>query len=188
MKPLIKSLKPSIKLPLAEEQINKKIKSGVKEQIKKEIDTIVREINRKTIVYSILSAVGLFLVFAPLPQFVLYSLFFAMMPVIVYLLAEFIKSIRKFFDFIDNFDVKIKAIVESKIKKEKGTSLKSRIGFQLSGHDTESMANYLISCSVRELIYRFKEKKKFVVMRITAYTVIVLLFKEIFTNILKTLN
>ena len=188
MKPFIKSLKPSIKLSLAEKQINKKIKSAVKEQTKKEIDKIVREIHRKTIAYSVLSVVGLFLIFVPLPQFVLYSLFFAMVPVIFYLLTGFVKSIRKFFDFINNFDEKIKDIVENRIEKERKQSFKSRIGFQLSGHDNESIANLLISYSVRESIYQFKKEKKFIVIRITAYTVIFLLFKEIFTNILKTLN
>ena len=171
-----------------EEQINKKIKANIKEQIKKEIDTIDREIKKKTIVYSILSVVGLFLILVPLPSFFFYSLFFVMISIIFYLLAGIIKSIRKIFDFINNFDAKIKTIVENKIEKEKKQSLKNRIGFQLSGHDNESIANLLISYSVRELVYRLKKDKKSIVTRIIAYTVIVLLFKEIFTKILKTLN
>lgn len=188
MKSSIKSFKPSIKLPAAEEQINKKIKNSVKEKIKKEVDIIIREINKKTVIYSVLSVVGLFLIFIPVPEFILYILFFMMTPFIFYLLVEFIKSIKKIFNFIDNFDKRLKTIVENIIKKERPKSLKSLIGFQLSGHDKKSITNLVISYSVKELIYKLKKKKKIIFIRIAAYTVIVLLFKEIFIGILKTLN
>ena len=182
MKPSIKSLKPSIKLPLAEEQVNKKIKSEIKEHTQKETDKIIREINRKTIIYFVLSITGLFLIFVPLPPFIFYSLVFITILITVYLIKEFIKAIKKIFDFINSFDTKIKAIVENKIEKEKEQSLKNRIGFQLSGHDTKSLENLFISYSVRELVYQFKKKKQFIVTRIVAYIVAAFLFHQIFIN------
>lgn len=184
MKPSIKSLKPSIKLPFAEEQINKKIKENIKKQVEKEINKIFREIDKRTIIYFVLSIAGLFLIFAPLPSFVFYSLFFVIMLVVFYLLTGIIKSVKKFSGFINNFDTTIETVVKNKIEKEKKESLKNRIGFQLSGHDNESIANLLISYSIKELVYKFKEKKKSIVTRIAAYTIIVLLFKEVFTKIL----
>ena len=174
------------KLKIAESAVKKEIANQIEILIDKKITEIINEVNKKTIIYVIWSICGITLIFTDLnlPRTVFYIVFSIMMLVIGNLLGEFIKSLNTFFIFINNFNSEIKRIVKKEIKQTEKQSVLNQIGLWLSGQSNTDIENFCISYSIRELAKRFSKKKRVIVIRIVVYTIVVILFREIFSDIL----
>ena len=174
----------SIKLKPAEKAVHEKIHKSIKERIDQKTNNIVNEINKRTIVYALWSLAGILLIAISLPKILFYIFSFAMILFAVYFIAGFLQSLKQVFTFINSFDQEIEILVKKEIKTALGDSLKNKLGFQLSGQSYKDIENLCISYFVRELARRFKKHKRDILTRVAAYTVAVLLFKEVLFNIL----
>ncbi|MCY4512474.1 MAG: hypothetical protein OXB86_02155 [Bdellovibrionales bacterium] len=174
------------------EKVRKKVITGVKKKIDQKIPEIVKETDKKTILYALWSLAGLLLISINFPKAVFYVFSFLMILTAVYFLVGFIQSLRKFFSFINNFDQEIKKIVEKRIElveensdkdetdlwnKIKKTAKKAALRF--SGYDQKDIEDLCIAYFVRELAKRFKKYKRYILIKVVAYTIAVLLFKEV---------
>ncbi len=173
-----------IKLTITEKTVDKKIIDGIKKKIDQKTTEVVNEANKKTIVYASWSLAGILLMLLQLPKILFYILSFAMIGFAFYLLFKFFKSMMTVLNFISDFDEEIKKFVSIEIKKATEESLKSKIGLKLSGRNNTDIENLCISHFIRELARRFKKHKWIIMVRVIAYTVAVLLFKEILFKIL----
>ena len=162
----------------------KKIHKSIKERIDQKTNNIVNEINKRTIVYALWSLAGILLIAINLPKILFYAFSFAMILFAVYFIAGFLQSLKQIIAFINNFDQEVETLVKKEIEAVLGDSLKNKLGFQLSGQSHKDIENFCISCFIRELAGRFKKHKRDILTRVAAYTVAVLLFKEVLFNIL----
>ena len=145
---------------------------------------IVSEINKKTTLYALWSLAGLFLIFINFPKLVFYIFSFVMILFVGYFLAGFFQSLKNILDFVDGFDQEIKKIVKKEIKLAVGDSLKNKAGLWLSGLNQNDIENLCISYFIIELVRRVRKYKRYILIRIAAYTIAVLLFKEVLFNLL----
>lgn len=158
--------------------------AGVKKEIDQQMPEIIKEMDKKTRLYALWSLAGILLISINFPKAVFYALSFLMVLAAVYFLMGFIRSLRKLFSFIDSFEKEIKKIVKPKIELAVRGSFKSQSGLNLSGYDQKDIENLCIAYFVRELAKRFKKYKQYILTRVAAYTVAVLLFKEVLFNLL----
>ena len=168
-----------IKLTITEKAVKEKATRSVKKEIDQHIVKIVDEVNKKTVIYALWSLAGILLITIQFPKPVFYIASVVMTLFVLYFLGEFVLSLKKIIAFINDFDGKLKQIVEQEIQKYKEESVKNKLGLLLSGQSHEDIENFCISYSVRELSHRFKQHKWSILVRITAYTIAILLFKEI---------
>ena len=175
-----------IKLTLtaAEETVRAKTIKAIKEKIDQKTTEIVSETDKRTVVYALWSLAGIFLISINFPKPVFHIFSFIMILVVGYFLVGFIRSLKKFFSFINSFDQEIKKIVKKEVQDSVGDSLKNKVGLRLSGLNHADIENLCISYFVRELAKRFKKYKQHILIRLVAYTIAVLLFKEVLFNIL----
>ena len=168
----------------AKEAVHKKIHKSVKEIIDQKTSDIVNEINKRTIVYALWSLAGILLIAINLPKILFYILSSVMIVFVIYFMMEALRPLKKTIAFIDNFDQEIERFIKQKIQTNIGDSLHNQIGLKLSGQSSKDIENICISYFIRELARRFKKHKRDILTRVAAYTVAVLLFKEVLFNIL----
>ena len=168
-------------------EAEKKVKSNIRNFVKETIDQyslhIEKEIKKKTIFYTLWSVAGVALLFFNFPKTVFYILSFCMVLFVVYINRDFVKSLRKTFDFINHFDREVKKLIATKITEIEDQSLGKKIGLWLSGKNNRDIEDLAISYFVRSLIQWIKKNKWPLVIRIVTYTVAVLLFKEMFLGV-----
>ena len=168
-----------LKLKPAEKIIHKKVINAIKKKVDQKTAEIVNEVNKKTIIYALWSLAGLFLIFFNLPKIIFYICSFVMILVVAYFLVGFIQSLKKALSFINDFELEIKKIVKKEIKSNTEDSVKNKVGLLLSGLNQKDIENLCIAYFVRELVRKFKKYKRYIFIRLIAYTIAVLLFKEI---------
>ena len=173
-----------LKLTAAEETVRAKTIQAIKQKIDRKTAEIVSETDKRTIIYALWSLAGIFLIFINFPKPVFHVVSFIMILVVGYFLVGFIRSLKKIFSFINSFDQEIKKIVKKEVQDNVGDSLKNKIGLRLSGLNHADIENLCISYFVRELAKRFKKYKQLILIRLVAYTIAVLFFKEVLFNIL----
>ena len=175
---------PKIVVPIAEKKVKQEIISSIEETMDEYTVKISREMTQKTTLYALWSVVGIFLLCVPLFKSLFYVISFLMIGFAFYFLAQFFNTLRKIYLFIDHFDKNISDLIETKLQSVQGDGIK-KTGLLLSGYNNkEAIENFCISYFVRSLIKRIKTRKAHVIVRLTAYTVAVLLFKEILVKIL----
>ena len=172
-----------IKLTITEKAVKEKVILSVNEKIDRHIVKIINEVNKKTVFYALWSLAAIPLVLIKLPKIVFYIASSVMIVIVLYLLREFVQSLKKILVFINDFDQKIKQFVEQEINKSRGESVKNKLGLWLSGQKHKDIEDFCISYSVRELARRFNQHKRSILVRITAYTIAILLLKEILFRI-----
>ena len=101
----------------------------------------------------------------------------------IYFLSGFFQLLKKIIVFINNFDKEIEKLVKKEVETAKEVSL-NKITLWLSGQSQKDIENFCISYFVRESTRQFKKHKQLILARVAAYTVAVLLFKEILFRIL----
>ena len=70
-------------------------------------------------------------------------------------------------------------MVKKEIQNNMKNSISKKVGFFMSGLNQTDIENRCISSFIRELMSRFKKYKQYILIRVTAYTIAVLLFKEV---------
>lgn len=168
----------------AEKEAHKKILDSIKRKIDQKTLEFDSEIKKKTIIYALWSLGGILLIFISLPKPVFFIFSFAMILFAGYFFWQFLQSLKTILQFIDNFDQEITKLVEKEVKAIKEDSLKNKVGLMLSGLSHKNIEDLSISYFMRELAHRLKKHKKAILLRVAAYTIAVLLFKEILFNIL----
>ena len=159
---------------------------ATKQKINQQITKVIRELNKKTSLYALWSLTGILLMILQPPKTIFVILSSVMILSALYLVSQSIKPLKTILHFINNFDREVKKGVEKEIKKHTEKSLKKKLGLWLSGQSHKDIEDLFISHSVRELVHRLKKHKWLILVRITAYTTAVLLFKKVlfymFTN------
>ena len=168
-----------IKLTLTEKAIKEKVIFSVNKKIDQQVEKIVNEVNKKTVIYTVWSLSAILMLVIKFPKIVFYIASVIMVLVIFYFMVEFFQSLKKVLIFINDFDHKIKRSVEQEIKQSMEGSVKNKLGLWLSGQNQKDIEDFCISYSVRELARRFNQHKRSILVRITTYTITVLLLKEI---------
>lgn len=170
-----------LKIDSLTKEVDRKVNVHIQNLIGQKVNEFIEDINKKSLFYLGLSVFSLFLIFVPLPKVLVYCLFFLILAAVCYQLFTLLRVLRRFFQWTDGFDRNIKNLVEKEIKKSlKGAPFSSRMALWLSGRRDEDIEHLCISYSVRELARQLKKQKIAILIRITAYTVIVILFREIF--------
>ena len=164
-------------------EINKIINNRIKKKISQNIDEMAEEINKKTFVYLTLSVLSLALILFPFPKIIFYILFLAIFLALCYLLWGLTKALRRFLALIDKLEQNIQSFVQKEIDKTKDQSLKNQLAWQFSSYNVKDIENLCLSYSARQIVRQFKKKKRSILIRVIAYTVTILLFKEIFLMI-----
>ena len=175
-----------IKIPMAEKAVEKELKSIIKKKVQEDIDKIRRDVTQKTIFYALWSFVGIILLSFSFVKPLFYVASGLMIICTFYFLWQFLQVLKKVNLSIDNFDKEIKKIVKTDIQSVKKDSITKRMALYLSGKSDEDIENICIAYFVREVAKWIKTHKSFIVIRLVAYTVAVLLFKEILVKILSS--
>ena len=175
-----------IKLTLtkAEKEAQDRILNSIKKKMDQETIKFDSEIKKKTSYYVLWSIGGILLIIIPLPKVLSFIFSFAMIWFMIHLLRDFLRLLKKVLPFINDFDQEIKKLVEKEIRVVKEDSLKTKLGLMLSGLNQKDIEDLSISYFVRELIHRLKKYKKAILVRIIAYIVAVLLFREVLFSLL----
>ena len=180
----VRTQMPKLVFPVAEKQVKKELISSIEEKIDEYTAKISRDMTQKTTLYALWSLIGIFLLSFPLFNPLFYLISFLMIGFAFYFLLQFLKTLKKVYLFIDHFDKNISDLIETKLQSVKRDPIK-KTGLLLSGYSNkEAIENFCISYFVRSLVKRIKARKGHVIVRLTAYTVAVLLFKEILVKIL----
>ena len=169
----------------AEKEAHKKILEAIKKKIDRQTVEVVSEIRKKTIIYALWSLGGILLIVISFPKPIFFIFSFVMTLFAGYFFWQFLLSLKTILKFIDNFNQEITNLVEKEIKAIKEDSLKNKVGLMLSGLSHKNIEDLSISYFMRELVHRLKKHKQAILLRIAAYTIAVLLFKEILFNILR---
>ena len=162
--------------------VDKKINSHVQKIFDTQIAKITDEIERKTIIYSALSLLGIFLILTNLPKPIFYTMLFIIICTAGWLVIDFIQSLRTWLKFLDNFERNIKKWIKQGVDKQE-ESIIHNVGLWLSGRSNQDIENIAIAYFVKQLIRWFRKNKTFIIVRAVAYTIAVILFKEIATDI-----
>ena len=173
-----------IKLTIAEKALKKRIFHSVKETIDQYSRQMTKKIEKKTILYSLWSFAGLFLILVDFPKIAFYILSFFMILFVLYIAIDFIQSLIKTLKFINHFDENMEKLVEKKIENVKDQSIKNKIFLWVSGQNNKDIEDFYISYFVREMARQFIKYKKSLVVRMITFTVVVFLFREILFRIL----
>ena len=165
---------PIIKISAVEEKAKRQISKKLKPEIDSALEKIILEINKKTYIYAGLSAYGLFLAFAPLPQILFYILCGLMLAALLYLLWSFIKTARMALKWMGSFERLLKREVQKQTQKhiEEISWIEAKI-FSFSGPSKKDIEDFCVSETVRELARRFKRKKWHLLARIAAFAAVI---------------
>ena len=163
------------------------------EKVKTHIDiklaNVIDDINKRTIVYLVISIIGIIYINTNhLYDFKLYSkalILLVALTITIYFIYKSIKSFKQFFDFIHSFDDNIKTIIEEEIELAKGESLKNKFGIFVSQMQNKDIENIVIAYSARAMFGWIRDNNVSIIIRIINYSIILLLFDEIIEDILK---
>ena len=163
-------------------KVDKKINSHVQKIFDAQIAKITGEIERKTIIYSALSLLGIFLILTNLPKPIFYAMLFIIISTSSWLVIDFIQSLRIWLKFLDNFEKNITKWIEQGVAQQK-ESIIHNVGLWLSGRSNQDIENIAIAYFVKQLIRWLRKNKIFIIVRAAAYTIASILFKEIIADI-----
>ena len=166
-------------------EIDQQLKKHIDKYIHKELTYIKQEINHKTVIYIIWSSAGILLMNLSFQKTVYYLLSFIMALTLIYIMATSYKSLWRLWSLLDTFEENIRQFLTKKLEKAKQDSLKTQIGLWLSGRQYKDFEDFFISHIVKSLLRLIKNYKRIIFIRVLAYVIAILLFKEVFENIIR---
>ena len=172
----------------ADSSIEKNIITKVKQQIDSQLDTLIKEINKRTIAYFIISIVGLiYLNTNHLYDIKIYfktSFLIVTLFITLFFIFQTSRSIKGLYYFIEHFDTRVEELIKKEIQESKNESLTNKIGLSISNFNSKDIENIVLAYSTRALFNWIKRHKASILLRVINYSIILLLFDEIIEDLI----
>ncbi len=168
----------------ADKEIEKEFKKHIKEHIQQQFIKFKKQVNQKTIIYICWSLMGILLLTLPLSKPIYYSGLSLMTIIFLYIVITSFRSLKNIISLINNFESNVREVLQTKIQSATQESWRAKIGLWLSSRNFKDFENLVIASLVRELLQLVKNNKVLLGIRVFAYIVALLLFREALIHII----